>query len=60
MPVTSPVRIPAPCEKPRVEVLPVLVPELSAADCKTTKDWERWNLQRREYEEPYAPIGGRY
>jgi hypothetical protein len=46
--------------EPRVEVLPVLVPELRAIDCKTPKDWERWSRERREYEEPYGAIGGRY
>ena len=34
-------------------------PELRAADC-TTKDWEQWARERREYEEPYGAIGGRY
>ena len=35
-------------------------PELRAADCTTTKDWEQWARERREYEEPYGAIGGRY
>lgn len=63
MPVTSPVLEAAPCDRAdlvHVEPYPVQLPELSAADCKTTKDWERWARDRREYEEPYAPIGGRY
>lgn len=36
------------------------VTELRAADCKTTRDWQRWARERREYEDPYGPIGGRY
>lgn len=36
------------------------VTELRAADCKTPEQWARWARERREYEDPYSPIGGRY
>lgn len=34
--------------------------EISIGEVKTSRDWQRWARERREYEEPYAPIGGRY
>ncbi len=36
------------------------VADLRAADCETPKQWAQWARERREYEDPYGPIGGRY
>ncbi len=48
-------------EEPAVNLLDaVRAAGLRAIDCTTTKDWEQWARERREYEEPYGPIGGRY
>lgn len=35
-------------------------PELRAIDCTTTKDWEQWARERREYADPYGYESGRY
>jgi len=60
MPVTTPAATVDSAHQVQVEPRPALLPELRAIDCKTTKDWEQWARERREYEQPYAPIGGRY
>jgi hypothetical protein len=33
---------------------------ITIGEVKTTRYWEQWARERREYEEPYGPIGGRY
>jgi hypothetical protein len=47
-----------PSERPVTK--PEAVTELRAADCKTTRDWQRWARERREYADPYRYEGGRY
>jgi hypothetical protein len=35
-------------------------PELRAIDCTTTKDWEQWARERREYDDPMGYERTRY
>ena len=35
-------------------------PQLRAIDCTTTKQWEQWARERREYEDGYGYSRGRY
>lgn len=37
-----------------------VVPELRAIDCTTTKDWEQWARERREYDDPCGTERSRY
>lgn len=39
---------------------PEPVPELRAIDCTTTKQWEQWAAERREYDDPCGQNRSRY
>ena len=36
------------------------LPELRAIDCTTTKQWEQWARERREYDDPCGQNRSRY
>ena len=42
------------------DALPPAKPELRAIDCTTTKQWEQWARERREYHDPCGQNRSRY
>ena len=42
------------------ERLSPVKPELRAIDCTTTKQWEQWARERREYDDPCGQNRSRY
>lgn len=52
----EPISIDSDSERKAVPV----VTELRAIDCTTTKDWEQWARERREYDDPMGYERSRY